>query len=182
MRHLRKLCSTPVAFVTLLALGACAEDSDEAAPPDESAMEAEVEVDGTTGPAFSEEVRTEFSAPEGSDSQARGTLRLLVPVREAEDDDMRLRVELAGLTPGEHAWHIHAGPCGVDAPIEIPLSAPEGEESLAEPLTAGEDGTVVTEVAVPPLDQRWVEAGSYSVHVHRSTGAEHGPTVACATL
>lgn len=105
-----------------------------------------------------------------------------MPVQGYEDEDLRLRAELTGLPEGEHAWHIHAGPCGVDAPVEIPLSAPPGEEAVAEPLTAGPDGTATTEISVPPLKDLWVAAGSYSVHVHETVGEDHGPTLACANL
>lgn len=149
----------------------------------ESAMEAEVEVnDEVTVPAYSEEVRTEFTAPEGAPSDARGTLRLLVPVERLGDKPPKLHVRLAGLEPGPHAWHIHGAPCGVEAPVVVPLSATREMEAIHGPLEAGADGMAAAEVAVPPLRELWVEAGAYSVHVHERPGADHGPTVACAAL
>ena len=182
MKHRRPLTVLALTLLTAVACADSEEDVDEVGADEESAMEATTEAAGTAGPAFSEEVRTEFRPLEGSDSAVTGTLRLLVPVQPAEAEHPRIHVELAGLTPGPHAWHIHGGPCDVDAPVEVPISTPAGEEQLADPLEAGPDGRVTAEVRVPALSQLWVEAGAYSVHVHERAGTDHGATVACAVL
>lgn len=179
MRHLPILA---VVLSTTLAVACGPEESEPEPAADQPAMEAEVPAAGTEVPAFSEEVRTEFAAPEGSASDVRGTLRLLVPVEGLEEADLRLRAELAGLEAGPHAWHIHAGPCGVDAPVEIALSPSADQPGLTDPLIAAGNGTAEAEVDVPPLNERWVEAGAYSVRIHESAGADPGAEVACATL
>lgn len=182
MRRSTSIETVLVAALALLVPAACTGADDDPGPESDSAMDATVDADGTEGPAFSEEVRTEFAPPAGASSDARGTLRLLVPVQDLADEDLRLRVELAGLSPGTHAWHVHAGPCGTEAPVEIPLSAGESGEGITEALMAGDDGTVTEEIAVPPLNALWVRAGSYSVRVHERAGSDHGRVVACATL
>jgi hypothetical protein len=178
---------TPLLVLVLLPallLAGCGEPEAAELPPDADAMEAEVERDGVEVPAFSEEVRTAFRPPEGSDADVRGTLRLLVPTEAApEDAALRLHVELAGLPPGEHGWHIYEGTCDMEGGgLAIPVSNAPGRDALAPPLQVGEDGTAEAEAAIPPLRDRWVDAGHYSVRVFEGAGVEAGPLLACARL
>jgi hypothetical protein len=180
----RRALPALLAVVPALILAGCGEPEAAELPPDADAMEAEVERDGAEVPAFSTEVRTAFRPPEGKDTGVLGTLRLLVPTEAApEDAALRLRVELTGLPPGEHGWHIYEGPCGVEGGgLAVPVSSAPGREALAPPLRPRDDGSAEAEVAVPPLRDLWVDAGHYSVRVFEGAGVEAGPLLACALL
>lgn len=96
----------------------------------------------------------------------------------------RLVVALDGLPPGPHAWHIHSGPCGQQAPVVVPFTATAQSQGIAHPLTADPAGSARAEVTVPAsqMTLERLASGRYSIHVHRSAGTDHGPTVACANL
>jgi Cu/Zn superoxide dismutase len=124
-----------------------------------------------------------FEPGEGAGERAiSGTVTVLEG--EEPTGGYRLAVEIEGLTPGEHAWHIHNAPCGKQGPVVVPFTATESEEGLAQALDAGEGGMAEAEVTVPSerlsLDE--LKSGEYSLHVHQNAGADHGPTVACADL
>ena len=118
--------------------------------------------------------------PEGQPVQ--GSVRVLEGTE--PDGDYRLAVQIEGLSPGQHAWHIHSGQCGEKAPVVVPLTATAEDPGLAKPLTPGEGGVAEGNVTVPhgklSLDQ--LQSGEYSLHVHERGGVDHGPTVACANL
>lgn len=184
-RHSAILTTAILAAATMAACADAGEDEAELdTGADTSAMEATVSVDGAEVPAFSTVVRTQFSPTEAVGGVS-GTLRLLVPTQEApEDEPLRLVVELAGLEPGPHAWHVRRGSCEVGEPGEVlvPFTPTAEQEGVAEPLVADEQGRAHAEVPLPPLDALRTRAGQYSVHVHRKAGVEHGPSVACADL
>lgn len=96
----------------------------------------------------------------------------------------RVEVSLDGLSQGDHAWHIHSGPCGEQAPVAVAFSPTADQEGLTQPLTADQQGHAEGTVTVPAgelaLDQ--LQGQEYSVHVHAQGGTDHGPTVACADL
>lgn len=97
----------------------------------------------------------------------------------------RVNVSLQNVPAGEHAWHIHQGACGAkDTPVVVPFTEDGDKPAIAAPIAAGADGAVTADVAVPAnlltVDQ--LRSGDYSLHVHQKTGADHGPTIACANL
>ena len=97
----------------------------------------------------------------------------------------RLVVDLANLPPGPHAWHIHSGACGGGAaPVVVPFTPTAQNPGIAHALTADPSGSAHAEVVVPAskLTLDAIADGRYSVHVHRSAGTDHGPTIACANL
>ena len=95
----------------------------------------------------------------------------------------RIEVTLNGLTDGEHAWHVHSGPCGEEAPVAVAFSPTADMEGVTGPLNV-QNGSAASQATVPAdqlsLDQ--LENGEYSIHVHERGGTDHGPTVACANL
>lgn len=101
-----------------------------------------------------------------------------------EGANLRLEVSIDGLSRGDHAWHIHSGPCNEQAPIVVALSRTEEMTGLTQSLTA--DGTGHTEgtVTVPfdDLSPDELATSRYSVRVHARGGADHGRTVVCADL
>lgn len=119
--------------------------------------------------------------------EVTGTLRIFPDTAAAVDapsPGFRLEVVLDGLTPGGHAWHIHSGACGEDAPVVVPFTRTAERQGIAHPLDADHGETARALVTVPrsqlSLDQ--LRHGRYSVHVHQRPGIDHGPTVACADL
>lgn len=104
---------------------------------------------------------------------------------EMSGEGLRLTVEIEGLSQGEHAWHIHSGPCGEEAPVVVAITPTADMEGIGQPLTASREGeNVRASVTVPgdelTLDQ--LRSGEYSLHVHAQGGEDHGATVACADL
>lgn len=96
----------------------------------------------------------------------------------------RLAVEVNGLPRGEHAWHIHSGPCGEDGPVVVPFTNTADKEGIGQPLMADQTGSARATVMVPPteLTLQQLEGGQYSLHIHQQGGVDHGPTLACADL
>lgn len=96
----------------------------------------------------------------------------------------RVEVSLNGLSEGDHAWHIHDGPCGQNGPVVVPFSATADEEGLTDDLSVDESGRAESSADVPAEDLTLdrLQSGQYSVHVHAQGGVDHGPTVACADL
>ncbi len=96
----------------------------------------------------------------------------------------RLAVDVNGLSQGQHAWHIHGGPCGQEAPVVVPFSSTADQSGIAQALSADQSGNATATVTVPAaelsLDQ--LENGQFSLHIHQRGGVDHGPTVACADL
>jgi Cu/Zn superoxide dismutase len=98
--------------------------------------------------------------------------------------EYRRDVRIEGLSAGEHAWHIHSGPCGHAAAVVVPFTPTADEPGLADALTPGAGGVAEASVTVPQgqlsLDQ--LRSGEYSLHVHQRGGVDHGPPLACANL
>jgi len=163
-----------VPMVALLAVG-CAPDDDadetagaapaaEAPPPPPAAV-----------PAITVEVKGE-----GTGSAVVGQA-LVTPAA----DGFEFAVNLNGVPAGAHAWHIHQGTCGEkDTPVVVPLSGEPSKPGLTSDLTPDANGAVTATVQVPAgmVTVEQLKAGGYSLHVHEKTGADHGPTIACADL
>lgn len=126
---------------------------------------------GAAGPAETEaeDPNTPTTSPAATEGQGQG---------------FRVEVTLAGITEGEHAWHIHEAACGQQGPVVVPFSAVPGEEGLTGELEADDTGRVEEEATVPSdrltFDQ--LRTGTYSLRVHAQGGENHGPAVACADL
>jgi hypothetical protein len=66
----------------------------------------------------------------------------------------------------------------------VALSEKPGKPAVASELEVGADGSATATANVPAsmltVDQ--LRSGEYALHVHRTGGAEHGPSIACANL
>lgn len=96
-----------------------------------------------------------------------------------------LEVTLDGLNQGEHAWHIHSGPCGEQAPVAVAITQTADSEGIGEPIDVMSEGASARASVEVPGDQLSLEqlrSGEYSVNIHQSGGVDHGPAVACADL
>ena len=98
------------------------------------------------------------------------------------DDPLELVVRGTGLAPGDHGWHVHSGPCGTSGPVRIPLSETAEADGITGPIDVGDAGEFEETVEVPELNRTMVGTREHSLHIHRNAGANHGPTVACATI
>lgn len=127
-------------------------------------------------------IRSAFQPGPGDTGQpAGGAVRVIdLP----NTSDMQIQVELSGLTTGAHAWHIHSGACGQQAPVLVAFTPTAQMQGLDEPITANANGEAKEDARIPSdrLTRQQLEAGAYSVHVHQRAGLDHGPTVACANL
>lgn len=97
-------------------------------------------------------------------------------------EPLRLALTATGLEPGDHAWHIHSGPCGSSAGVAIPLSQTAEMEAVVGPLAVDQTGQAEVTVEVPPLKREMLGTRERSLHIHEKSGIEHGPSVACATI
>lgn len=190
--------STPLSILGLALIPVVLTNCSDAESHETAAMEdgggdyATAEANENMAPAseengeynFTTELRADFHAPEGMVNTAlHGQVEVLQPEPEMEGNPApHLKVELSGLEPGEHAWHIHDGPCGEPASVLIPLTSTADMEGVGEPLVADESGHAIADLPVPPLSDLALGEGKYSLHVHESGGVDHGATVACATL
>jgi len=113
------------------------------------------------------------------DSMVSGSVQV-----DPNPDNTGIRVSLTGLTPGEHAWHIHQGTCEAGGDVVVALTDTGTMTGIASPLAVGDNGEVTTTVTIPTADLSpdMIQSGAYSLHVHERGGTEHGPTVACADL
>jgi len=105
-----------------------------------------------------------------------------VVASEDADEPLELVVRGRGLPPGEHGWHVHAGPCGTSGPVNIALSETAEEDGITGPIDVNDNGEFEESVEVPELNRTMVGTQAHSLHIHRNPGANHGPTVACATI
>ena len=105
-----------------------------------------------------------------------------VVANEDADEPLELVVRGRGLAPGEHGWHVHTGPCGTSGPVSIALSETAEEDGITGPIDVNDNGEFEQTVEVPELNRTMVGTQAHSLHIHRNPGANHGPTVACATL
>jgi Cu/Zn superoxide dismutase len=98
------------------------------------------------------------------------------------EEPLELVVRGTGLAPGEHGWHVHSGPCGTSGPVRIPLSETAEADGITGPIDVSDEGEFEQTVEVPELNRTMVGTREHSLHIHRNAGANHGPTVACATI
>lgn len=179
---------------------ACSPDEDaelDTLPADEVPAVTEEPV---TDPALAETTAMFEPGPAG------GNVSGLVRIIPEDDQDLRLEVQLTGLTEGEHAWHIHNAPCGEEGPVVVAITpTQEQAEGLADAIEAGSDGTATADVTIPRdripaglmaggmtvqpgaagqagATQPGATGGQFSLHVHERGGVDHGATVACANL
>lgn len=119
-----------------------------------------------------------------ADSTAASTVsgEVSVVAGDDADDPLELVVRGTGLPPGEHGWHVHSGPCGSSGPVRIPLSETANADGITGPIDANDEGEFDQTVEVPELNRTMVGTQGHSLHIHRNAGANHGPTVACATI
>jgi hypothetical protein len=98
------------------------------------------------------------------------------------EEPLELVVKGTGLPPGDHAWHVHTGPCGTSGPVRIPLSETAEAEGITGPIDVDDQGAFEESVEVPELNRTMIGTQAHSLHIHQNPGANHGPTVACATI
>lgn len=124
-----------------------------------------------------------FQAAPAAEGPIGGQLQLMIPPT-GQPEGLHVRARVEGLSPGPHAWHVHSGPCGEEAPVVVAFTPTAEREGIDQPLVAGPDGVAEETAFIPEevLARRDIEVAGYSVHVHRAAGVEHGPTVACAPL
>jgi Cu/Zn superoxide dismutase len=134
---------------------------------------------GETQPGETQPGETEGAQPEAGTTEGAAT------ATPSEGRGFRLEVTLDGLQQGEHAWHIHSGPCGEEAPVAVAITSTGDQQGLGQPLNVTSEGSSVRSEVEVPADELTIEqlqSGQYSVHVHQNGGVDHGPTVACADL
>jgi Cu/Zn superoxide dismutase len=167
-KDLLRLAPLLCAFVMLPACGP--RDTEETPPAEETAPP----------PAMAPAPVTLSFIPDPAHAAVTGTLR----VTAATDGSTEIVADLTGLTPGEHAWHIHSAPCGTDGPIAVAISATTDMEGIGSALNADATGhaTGTATVAAARLTQDQLRSGQYAVHVHEGTGTSMGPSVACVTI
>lgn len=186
-----------LALAALIAAAGCKKESERAAevrpetgaptvPPASEPLPAPMPNEGAAqvgaAPPAGETGDVHPFQPVAGQGNARGNL--VVRPDAVHPDSLELVARLDGLAPGAHAWHIYAAPCGQqDAPVLVPLSPAGGRPGAGRDLRADRKGTVYDSVSVPaaPLRTGRPPAGA-SVRVHARAGADHGPTVACASL
>lgn len=125
------------------------------------------------------------AALQSADSTAPTVVNGEVAVVANEDDadePLELVVRGRGLQPGEHGWHVHSGPCGTSGPVRIALSETADADGITGPIDVNDQGEFEETVEVPELNRTMVGTREHSLHIHRNPGANHGPTVACATI
>ena len=165
MRITRSLMTLLLAFTA-----AC-----EAAPEADDAADAPPPATEPAPPAPPEPAITADVKGEGVTGQAKVT---------PSADGFELVLNLSGASPGPHAWHIHQAACSGSGPIVVALSEKPNMPAVANELEVATDGTANATAQVPgslvTVDQ--LKTGDYSLHVHRTGGAQHGPSIACADL
>lgn len=175
-----------LALASVLTIAACGpgEDAaDELEVPGDEVAEEPTDVRETPMPEYTETVQSDFTSGEEAEVEIIGTLHLMEPTSAAAPGaPLRIRVQMSGLPAGEHAWHIHAGPCDASAEVAVALTATEEQDGITQPLTSDDMGVAEAEVEVPGLAERWMGSGDHSVHVHEGSGTDFGPSIACATL
>lgn len=128
---------------------------------------------------------TEFKAGAGAKSKRgiKGTLEAF-PSQPNEPNGVYVRVRLAGLRPGTHAWHIHNGPCSDIGRVIVALTPADTMQGIAQPIVADSAGTAeqTAFVLINALSRKRMELRAYSVRVHVPEGDHTAPSEACARL
>jgi hypothetical protein len=171
------------AWLALVLATAC-QPMDET-PEEGATYEAPPESGASAAAREDDEPDTLFTAAlQSADSTAAATVSGAVSVVAGDDADepLELIVRGTGLAPGEHGWHVHSGPCGTSGPVRIPLSETAEADGITGPIDANDEGEFEQTVEVPELNRTMVGTQAHSLHIHRNAGANHGPTVACATI
>jgi len=169
------------------------EDSEATIPATEELEQPAVQ------PVTEPVITGDFEEPEGA-ADVDGNFEL----RSESPDASILRVELEGLTPGEHAWHIHEGDCANLGQVVIALTPATDQPTMpgAQALMADADGKATATVTIPRADLDKLHTGApgtpatpgqaesaagevqqrYSINVHQQAGENPGPPAACANL
>lgn len=113
-------------------------------------------------------------------TKATGTL----VITDRPDGAAAITVDIDGLSPGAHAWHVHNAPCGSAGQVVLPFTDIASQKGIAEPLVANDQGhasgtVTITAEQLPPAA---LKNGKYSIHIHKGAGTDPGETVACVTL
>lgn len=99
-----------------------------------------------------------------------------------QTDDMQVQVDVSGISPGGHAWHIHSGTCAQLGGIVVPFTTAGPNQGLDTPIevSAGGRGEADARIPAERLSRQQVEGGDYALNIHAN--ATGGPGVACANL
>jgi Cu/Zn superoxide dismutase len=134
-------------------------------------------------PQADTQVDTLFKAPIASAEGSMGrVVGGLIVTSTGITDVLTLAVWAEGLTPGDHAWHIHTGACGASGDVVIPISATATDEGLTGPLHADDDGLAAAWVEIGLLNRNMLGMLQRSLHIHERAGADHGTSVACGSI
>ena len=174
----RNLFRFTPAILGLALFDACApEDEPDDLTDDTQEMAPPATEPAPMTPPAEDAARTVDFQPGPAGAGVTGVLQI-----EPSGEDTQVRVNLTGLSQGEHAWHIHNAPCGADGPVVYAFTATADMEGTADPITVGEDGSAAATATVPGaiLSRDLLSSGEYSIHVHERGGTDHGGTVACA--
>jgi hypothetical protein len=99
------------------------------------------------------------------------------------NDGLELRVNLTGLSEGDHAWHIHGGTCQSPGQVLIPISGIGDRSGIGSDLNADSNGRAEASVNIDHDHLMQLQQGqSYIVNVHLRGGDNPGPAIACAPL
>lgn len=99
-----------------------------------------------------------------------------------QTDDLHIQVEVAGIAPGQHAWHIHSGTCAQMGGIVVPFTTAGPNTGIDEPIEVAANGRGEEDAHIPAarLTRQQLEGGDYALNIHANPGG--GPGVACANL
>jgi Cu/Zn superoxide dismutase len=138
-----RLTTLSLAFATAAFGVACDADREEA----DETIPATEEMELPASPADEPLASGDFDEAEGVAGDIGGRFEL----RPDAGGGATLMVELEGLTPGEHAWHIHQAECGTDGPVVIAFTPAPDIETVAgaQALMAGADGRATATVTIP---------------------------------
>jgi len=107
-----------------------------------------------------------------------GTVRVTQPQVEGPLG-LQLSVELNGLPPGEHAWHLYDGPCSAaDAPVLVAL----GDSASGRALRIEGSGFAEATTFVPSETLSASRFGGNTTSLRVHSHGEGGPALACADL
>ena len=99
-----------------------------------------------------------------------------------QTDDMQVQVDVAGIAPGGHAWHIHSGTCAQLGGIVVPFTTAGQNQGIDTPIEVGANGRGEADARIPAdrLSRQQIEGGDYAPNIHANPNG--GPGVACANL
>jgi Cu/Zn superoxide dismutase len=196
--HPNRIIALTLALTSAGFVAACDNDRDEVpetTPATEEAQQTPPRPMGEPG------ITGEFERVQGAPEGISGNFEL----RAEQAGGSTLTATLSGLTPGEHAWHIHSGACGSAGPVAIALTPVPGSQAVAgaQALVAGADGRAQASVTIPQAELDRLQATGatgtvppagaapqpapaaapqFSINVHQQGGANPGAMVACANL